>query len=384
MSASSDGSVAVATSGAPVSLFSSAAHCRSAQHFLSSVSPRCSLSAAPRLFYPSLLLADPTRPSDVAIQFLHSIALESPFKTDPAYHLRALRRFYASRVDQLQRAAVRNGVDTSQRQSEAGQSDSVGSVDTATQQRLMRQATADWTAAQSSSPFVDSLHLPQPPSLESLSGLLVASSAAAFAPATRGAGAGSELLTAAGRSSQASSLLESVLSAPQPAFVLPHHPSLQSSSADSLGVDSHSSAAWLAARLPSAASIALSESALVIPLPLAPPSAAPSAASSTASSALATALSFRRTRTFPATVGGPTGALLNSEQPTDDSQPQADNDDHLQLHLTHSSHSITAVDHAVQRSHGALITGRSIASNSEQWEREAVSKLTLHHGRLIG
>ena len=362
MCESSDGCAVLVGSqpSPPLSLFASAAHCRSARHFLSSVSPRCSLSVAPPLFYPSLLLADPSRPSDVATHFLRSLSLQPPFGTDPAYHLRQLRHFYASRVEQLQRSLANQGGDEAvqlqQRRSEqtavSESEDGTGSTGSAAPRLPQADTESSGVRLTASSPSPASLYLPQPPLSDSLSGLFLSS---AVADLQRRSGSAV---------------------ASHPSFVLPRHfhPSLLSSSVgavDAPGSQSSAAAAaaaWLAARLPSASSTASSAGLMSLPLPLPPSSTALTVSSSSASSALATALSFRRARAFPAGTAGGGSAPVSNDQTTDESQPQqADKDDHT-LH-----HAVAVADHSMQRSHGVLISGRSAASSNEQWEKEAVS-----------
>ena len=393
MSASSDGSLAVAASQQAVSLFSSASHCRSARHFLSSVSPRCSLSVAPPLFYPSLLLSDSHTLPDVATHFLRSIAVESPFAVDPAYHLRVLRQFYASRVEQLQRAASHRSVDPQQLHmgQPAGESDSGAEgrsgahIAGALQQQLHSLTELRSAQNMASSPSPDSVQLPQPASFDSLSALLASSAASPARTGSGnsgggGAGSGSAeaalLLSTAPLTPHAPSAVDSALSSSPSPFVLPHHPSLHSSPAElleGLGASGAAKAVWLAGRLPSASSAVSSDGTAPLPLPLAPPSAALSG-SSGSSSVATSGLSFRRARAFPAAAAASGTTQVGGEQAADEAQQQqADTDEHM---------AAAVADHTAQRSHALLVNGRSITNSSEQWEKEAVSEQQPLHRSL--
>ena len=342
MSASSDGASAVTAPPAAVSLFSSAAHCRSAHYFLSSVSPRCSLSAAPRLFYPSLLLVEPSPPSAVAAQFLRSIALEAPFDSDPAFHLRALRHFYASRVEQLQRVAAHQ-----QLPSTRGSPTTAAVTATHSNDAASRCAVSEQLLPQPQ---------PQPSSSTALPTVLLSggSGVGSCSGSSIGHGSETDLRAATCPSPHAASALEAALSIAQPAFVLPHQPTLLGSVAESL---------HLAARLTSTLGSSAGSSDAAVSLPLAHPM--PSASLSVAS-----ALSFRRHRAFPAPTAGSGTATIGGGGATDVAQqePQSDDDDDHSMH-----HTVPVADHTVQRSRGLLLSGRSMASSSEQWEKEAVS-----------
>ena len=339
MSASSDG---VASQPRAASLFASPAHCQSARHFLSSVSPRCSLSTAPPLFYPPLL-SEPSPPPAVACHFLRHIALQPPFSSDPTLHLRALRRFYTARLEQAKRAGagIGSGIDEAAAQCEraagaldsgVGSDGSAGSLVGAQQQPVATEwSTGRSDAAASALPAaarpIDATPLPFP-----------SAAAAAKRVSDEARSALLQHSHAPSSSAHTTSAAQSALSASHSPFLLPQP-------------HAHS-----ASYLPHSPALHFDN---VASAPLPPPP---------------TTLSFRRARAFPTNSAAGIAAAAKGEQAADDEalagqaqQQPADGDEQL-LH-----HNTATLDSAGKRSSSRLLSGRSVAS-SEQWEREAVSQ----------